>query len=450
MIFKAYDIRGVVGKDLTPEIAEQIGRAFGAEMADRGAPEVIVGRDNRLSSPELAEAFMAGVRAAGLDSTDIGDCATPVVYHASVTRGGLPAVMVTGSHLPPDRNGFKMTLGLNPFFGEAIQGLRRRIEQGDFSSGGIGHARKDDYASTRYMADLAGRFTDSEKPLRIVIDAGNGMAGLYAPTLVRYMRHDIIELFCEPDGLYPNHPADPFEPENLHDAQQAVLQRKADLALVFDGDVDRLGMIDANANPHATDRLMIPLIWDILKRHPNAPIVTDALVSQVLIETIKGAGGVPILWKSGHSNIKNRMKEVKAPFALETSGHVFIADNYYGYDDGVYTALRMVELLSRQKTAPLHQIMDAIPELYTSPQYRPACPEERKQGVIEAVGKYFAHAEINTIDGIRVTLPQGWFILRASNTEPKLSLRFEADSESALGDMVEEVAGLLHQQGIDL
>jgi phosphomannomutase/phosphoglucomutase len=448
-LFKAYDIRGVVDQDLTPNVAEQIGRAFASQVGEWGAGEVIVGRDNRLSSPDLAEAFMAGVRAAGLDSCDIGDCATPTVYHASVTRGGLPAVMVTGSHLPPDRNGFKMTIGLDPFFGEDIQHLHQRIEAGRYATGN-GQSLADPHASSRYMSDLAGRFGDSDKPFRVVIDAGNGMAGLYAPTLVRYMRHDLIELYCEPDGRYPNHPADPFEAENLHDARHAILQHGADMALIFDGDVDRLGMLDAQGVAHATDRLMIPLIWDILKRHPGAPIVTDALVSQVLIETIKGAGGQPILWKSGHSNIKNKMKEVRAPFALETSGHVFIADDYYGYDDGIYTALRMVELLSRQKTAPLHQIMAAIPQLHTSPQYRPACPEDHKQTVIEAVARHFAQAEINTIDGIRVTLPGGWFILRASNTEPKLSLRFEAESQTRLEDFIAEVEGLLSQAGVIL
>jgi phosphomannomutase/phosphoglucomutase len=447
MIFRAYDIRGTVGEDLTTDIAEKIGRAFGSEMG--GAPFVLVGRDNRLSSAALAEALMSGIRDSGLHTIEIGEVATPILYHASVTNGSCPAVMVTGSHLPPDQNGFKITLGLDPFFGDDLQRLRGRIERDDYASG-KGEHRLDEHAASRYLGDLAGRFTNAQKPLTILIDAGNGMAGLFAPTLIHYMGHDIIELYCESDGTYPHHLADPFEEENLLDAKAMLLMKNADLALVFDGDADRLGMIDGLGYSHATDRLLIPLVWDILRRNPGATIVTDSLVSSVLIETIKAAGGIPLMWKSGHSNIKNKMKEVRAPIALETSGHVFIADDYYGYDDGMYTGMRMVELLSRQHTAPLAEIMAAIPRLHTTPQFRPKCPEDKKQAVIQAIAEHFKDYDLNLVDGVRVTKPEGWFIVRASNTEAKLSLRFEGQDEDALQGMVGEVRQILEKQAIVL
>lgn len=449
MIFRTYDIRGVVGDTLTEDIAEQIGRAFGSEMLARGEGRVIVGRDNRLSSEGLADSLMAGIRTAGADTINIGEVATPVVYHASVTSDNTPAIMITGSHLPPDRNGFKMTLGTTPFFGDDIQNLKTRINQNDFASGKGTHS--DDLETpTRYMADLAGRFETSEKEFTVVVDAGNGMAGAFAPTLVRYMGHKLIELYTLSDGTYPNHPADPFVEENLLDAQGVLLTKDADLAMVFDGDADRLGMIDHHGQVHSTDRLLIPLVLDVLRRHEGATIVTDPLVSSVLIETIKGAGGVPLMWKSGHSNIKTKMKEVNAPLALETSGHVFIADDYYGYDDGIYTGLRMLELLSRARTAPLAEIMATLPQLHTTPQYRPACAEDKKQKVIKAVGKAFNNEDINDVDGVRVSLKNGWFIIRASNTEPKLSLRFEATDEETLNTMRDKVTKILQKHNVDL
>ena len=449
MIFRSYDIRGVLGESLTPEIAEKIGRAFGSEMHERGERQVIVGRDNRPSSESLSESLMSGIRDAGLNTVDIGEVATPMVYHASVTSSNSPAAMITGSHLPPEHNGFKMTQGTTPFFGDDIQKLRERIEKEDYTSG-KGEHEIDVDAASRYEGDVAGRFEDAERRLKIVVDAGNGMAGMFAPTLLRYMRHEVIELYCMSDGTYPNHPADPFEEENLLDAKGMVLTRDADLALAFDGDADRMGMVDHRGYAHSTDRLMIPLVWDILKRNPGATIVTDSLVSQVLIETIKASGGVPLMWKSGHSNIKNKMKEVNAPFAIETSGHVFIADHYYGYDDGMYTGMRMVELLSRERTAPLAEIMDSIPKLHTTPQYRPACPEDKKQAVIDAVREHFSDADINAIDGVRVNKPEGWFIVRASNTESKLSLRFEAQDEDALHTMIGDVEKILERFDISM
>lgn len=448
-IYKAYDIRGVVGDSLTADTAEQIGRAFGSEMRHRRQQQVIVGRDNRVSSTELAEALMRGVRDAGLNTIDIGMVATPTVYHASVTNSASPAVMVTGSHLPPNENGFKITQGLNPFFGEDIQRLRVRIETGDFTVG-AGEHRIDPQAAARYLTDLGKRFQPAERPLKLVVDAGNGMGGLFAPSLLRHMGHEVIEMYCEPDGTYPNHPADPFVEANTQDARRALLEHQADLALLFDGDADRLGIVDGEGRGYSTDLLLIPLMREVVRKHPGATIVTDALVSKVLIDEISKAGGVPLVWKSGHSNIKNKMKEVHSPLAIETSGHVFIADDYYGYDDGIYTGLRMVELLSRRDSPTLAEWMAALPKLYTSPQYRPHCPEEKKQEVIDAIGQVFVGNEINPVDGVRVSMPSGWFIVRASNTEARLSLRFEAEGETALQEMTTRVKNILRQYGIEM
>jgi phosphomannomutase/phosphoglucomutase len=300
------------------------------------------------------------------------------------------------------------------------------------------------------MADVAGRFGDAPQKFMVVIDAGNGMGGMFAPTLLKYMRHDILELYCDPDGTYPNHPADPFDEENLLDLKGVVLTKDADLGLAFDGDADRFGMIDSAGYAHPIDRLLIPLVWDVLKQHPGATIVTDPLVSQILIDTITASGGKPLMWKSGHSNIKNKMKAEGAPLALETSGHVFIADDYYGYDDGIYAGLRMVELLSREKSAPLAEIMAEIPRLHTTPQFRPECAESKKKKVIKAVARHFRDDEIIDVDGVRVVREEGWFIVRASNTEARLSLRFEGSSEDALNQMIDEVAGLLQEQGVHL
>lgn len=454
MIFRAYDIRGTVGHDLTLEIAEKIGQALGSEMFLQGANHIMVGYDNRPSSPDLAAALMRGVRASGLDTTEIGEVATPMLYYASVRNGACPAVMVTGSHLPPDQNGFKITQGTTPFFDENIQKLRQRIEQGNLisnTSGEIGQHFNEPYAVLKYLNDLQGRFGKAEKPLKIVVDAGNGMAGAYAPALLRHFGHEVIELYCDSDGTYPNHPADPTEEENLADLKKTVIAHDADLGLAFDGDADRMGAVDHTGQSHATDRLMIPLIQDMLRRKSallKGVIVVDPLVSQVLIDTIKQAGGVPEMWKSGHSNIKSRMKQTGALCGVETSGHVFIADHYYGFDDGIYTALRLVDLLVRQNRS-LYDLIRVIPTLFTTPQYRPTCPDDQKQVIVEAVRDHFARYEINTVDGIRVTLPDGWFILRASNTEPKLSLRFEAISQSALDNIVSEVAEVLKKHHIN-
>ncbi|NJL92203.1 MAG: phosphomannomutase/phosphoglucomutase [Anaerolineae bacterium] len=451
MIFRAYDIRGKIGRDLTPDLAEWIGQAFATEMSTRGHSQVIIGRDNRPSSAGLAEGFGLGVRRAGLRSIDIGEVATPILYNFCVRATPWPGAMITGSHLPPDQNGFKLTVGLEPFFGDDLQALRERIEQGDVMEAATpGTHEQIDFAIVRYFMDLRTRFAPAEKPLRLVVDAGNGMAGQVAPDLLRALGHEVIELYCESDGTYPNHPADPFEPENLLDLQATVQAENADLGLAFDGDADRLGVVDAQGDSHATDRALIPLVWDVLKRNPGAPIVTDPLVSQVLIDLTQAAGGRPLMWKSGHSHIKQKMQAAGAPLGLETSGHVFIADGYYGYDDGIYTALRLVDILARTHTAPLHQIMAAVPQLHTSPQFRPTCQEAHKDTVIQAVKAAFAEYPQLDVDGVRVVLPQGWFIVRASNTEPKLSLRFEAQDAAQLEAIFGAVQAVLHQQGVNL
>lgn len=427
-IFKKYDIRGRFGEALTEDGAAQIGQAFGTYLLRAGQREAVVGRDNRQSSPALTEAVSRGLTRAGINVTDIGMVATPVIYWYAVEHGNIGGLMVTGSHLKPDMNGFKLSIGGRNLYGDQIQTLRKMIEQGDLTVG-EGHVTTDDGTNERYLS-MAESKLRAARPLRIVVDAGNGMGGVYAIPLLEGLGYDVSCLHCQPDGTYPNHQPDPQEEKNLRDLQQAVHQFNADLGLAFDGDADRVGVVDDQGRAISADRVLVLLARDILSRHPGATVIADVLSTQVLFDEVRKAGGRPLIWISGHSLIKAKMAEEKALLGGEMSGHIFLADDYYGFDDGIFVAGRIAQLLAAQDK-PLSALMETVPTLYSTPEYRPHCPDADKARVIEAVRAALADRyEMNTVDGIRITFERGWGLLRASNTEPVLSLRFEGDTEA--------------------
>ena len=427
-IFKRYDIRGKVGDAITEEAAQQIGRAFGTYLLRQGLREAVVGHDNRLSSRSLADAAIRGLTAAGCGVIDIGMVATPVVYWSAIEAGNIGGMMITGSHLKPEMNGFKLSIGMSNLYGDQIQALRRMIETGDLLSGS-GQARIDDSANERYLAMAESRLHHA-RLLKIVVDAGNGMGGIYGPPLLEAFGHTVIRLYCEPDGTYPHHQPDPQNPDNLRDLSARVISAGADLGLAFDGDADRVGVVDDQGNPISADRVLVLLARDTLKRNPGATVVADVLSTQVLFDEVTRAGGRPLIWISGHSLIKAKMAEEKALLGGEMSGHIFMGDGYYGFDDGVFVAGRIVQILSAQDQ-PLSAIMQTVPTLYSTPEYRPHCPDEKKESVIQAVHEALKpHYPINDVDGIRITFERGWGLLRQSNTEPVLSLRFEGQTEA--------------------
>lgn len=432
-IFKKYDIRGLaMGDDavITPETAQAIGRAFGSYLqAEHDVKQAVVGHDNRHTSSDLAEAVMRGLMESGCSVISIGMVATPVVYWHAMQHGGIGALMITGSHLPPNQNGFKMSLGKQSLYGDQIQSLRERIEKDNFLSG-QGSTEIDLDAVDKYITDIAGRIS-MQKKLKVVIDPANGMGGLFAPQLVDRWGHELLEcIFCEPDGDYPNHPADPQKPANLADLGAKVREHGADVGIAFDGDCDRMGAVDENGEPIAADRVLALLARDMLARHAGETVVADVLSSQVLFDAVADAGGNPMMWASGHSLIKAKMAEVGALLGGEMSGHIFLGEDYYGYDDGFFAAGRFLQLLSNTDQT-VSQLNASLPTLHSTPEYRPHCPDEDKQTVIDGVKDALSDkGEVVAVDGVRIKFDKGWGLLRASNTEPVLSLRFEGETEA--------------------
>jgi phosphomannomutase/phosphoglucomutase len=432
-IFKKYDIRGRAlgaGAVITPAAARQIGQAFGTfvqRVEDR--QQVVVGRDNRLTSFELAEAAIEGLLASGCDTVDIGLVSTPLVYWHAVHRGDAGGLMVTGSHLPPDQNGFKLSVGKRNLYGGQLTLLRTMIERDQLAYGG-GEAESDEKAYSAYTHDLAGRLTMA-RPLKVVVDAGNGTGGLFAPLLLRQWGHEVVEcLYCEPDGLYPHHQPDPQNPENLATLGERVRALGADVGIAFDGDADRMGAVDENGQMIVADRILALLAQDMLKRHPGALVVADVLSSQALFDAVTQAGGEPEMWISGHSLIKARMAERGALLGGEMSGHIFLGENYFGFDDGYFAAGRLLQLLAAG-AAPLSALDAALPHYYSTPEYRPHCPDDAKETVIDGVKAALQDkGTVVDVDGVRIQFEKGWGILRASNTEPVLSLRFEGQTEA--------------------
>src|SRR3990170_332064 len=429
-IFKAYDIRGIVGRTLTADGVRLIGRAIGSEAREQGQTAVAVGRDGRLSGPELAGALMQGIRAAGLDAFDIGMVATPMTYFAAHHLGCGCAVSVTGSHNPPDYNGLKTVIAGTTLAGEAIQGLRARIEAGRFERGS-GAARKVDIAGDyleRIVADVR-----LARPMKIAIDCGNGVAGATAGTLFCRLGCEVVGLFCEVDGRFPNHHPDPSKPENLVDLIRAVRDAGAELGLAFDGDGDRLGVVTKSGGVIYPDRQLMLFAKDVLSRCPGAEIVYDVKCTRNLAPWIRRHGGVPGMWKTGHSLIKARMKERGAPFAGEMSGHLFFGERWYGFDDAQYAGARLLEILSREKNPSA--ALEALPDSVSPPELNWKLAEGEPHRLIAKLqrsAQFPGATDIIRIDGVRVEYRDGFGLARASNTTPVIVLRFEGDDAAAL------------------
>lgn len=431
-IFREYDIRGVVDRDLDPETVRLLGRGIGTYVKRRWKGEVVVGRDVRLSSDRLAEAIFAGLNDAGLDAVDAGMVPTPLLYYA-VTRGGEDSfaggIMITGSHNPPEFNGFKVCHGTLPVFGPDIQEIRELIGKKDFESGS-GSVRTMDVRND-YIEEIAGSVR-IDRPLRVAVDCGNGTAGPTAIPIFRQIGCDVIPLFEEPDGRFPNHHPDPTVPEYIEALIGEVKEKGCAFGIGYDGDSDRIGAVDEKGDILFGDTLTGIFALSILKKKKGAKIVFDVKCSQGLVEAIESAGGVPVMWKTGHSHLKRKLKEEGAPFAGEMSGHVFFADRYYGYDDAIYASCRLAEIVG-SGDRPLSAIAADIPRYPSTPEIRIDCPDAKKFGVVEAMTRTFRAAhDVIDIDGARVNFGDGWGLIRASNTQPVLVLRFEAKTEEAL------------------
>ena len=429
-IFRAYDIRGVVGDTLTAEYAYWIGRAIGSQSLAQGEPKVIVGRDGRLSGPELLQQLVQGLLDCGCEVTDIGMVPTPVVYFAANVLEGRSAVMLTGSHNPPDYNGFKIIIAGDTLANEQILALKTRLDNNDLATG-VGSVQQVDVLQ-RYFKTIRDDIALA-KPLRVVVDCGNGAAGVIAPQLIEALGCSVIPLFCEVDGTFPNHHPDPGKPENLVDLIARVKSENADLGLAFDGDGDRVGVVTNTGNIVYPDRLLMLFAKDVVSRNPGADIIFDVKCTRRLTPLISGYGGRPVMWKTGHSLIKKKMKETGALLAGEMSGHIFFKERWYGFDDGIYSAARLLEILSLEKRNA-EQVFSAFPSDISTPEINIKVTEQTKFGMIERLQRegQWGEANITSIDGVRVDYPKGWGLIRASNTTPVLVLRFEADTQEEL------------------
>ena len=433
-IFREYDIRGVADRDLTDEASLSIGKAYGSYLKRLGKNTISLARDSRVSSPRIHSFLLKGILSTGLNVIDIGLTTTPCLYFSIFhlkTQGGL---MITGSHNPPDQNGIKMCIDTSSLFGAQIQELKQMIEKSDFEQG-TGKLEKKETLVQEYQKYIQSLFK-FKKHLKVVFDCGNGMTGLVAPALFKSFGFETIGLYPEVDGHFPNHPADPSEPKNLHDLIERVKKEKAQIGLAFDGDGDRVGVVDELGNIIPGDKLLILYARGVLKSHPGAVILGDVKCSNLLFADIKQHGGKPIMWKTGHSLIKTKMKQEHALLGGEMSGHMFFADRWFGFDSGIYGACRILEILD-QTNEPLSKLLADVPKTYATPEIRVDCADDKKFGVVERTTKYFKDSkyQVIDIDGARVEFPDGWGLVRASNTQPVLVMRFEAASETRLGEI---------------
>ncbi|MEP7213387.1 MAG: phosphomannomutase/phosphoglucomutase [Acidobacteriota bacterium] len=433
-IFREYDIRGIVGpQQLSDETVEKIGLAAGTFFARNGAKRIAVGFDARESSPRFCEMLTQAFHKTGCDTVLIGMVPTPVLYHTVFTKPVDGGVMITGSHNPADHNGFKICLGKSTLFGSQIQEIKQIALSGEYSSGeGAVEVLEvlDDYCR-----DIVSRIEMGGRRLKVVADGGNGMGGVTAVPVYKELGVDLIELFTEPDSAFPNHHPDPTVTENLQDLIAAVREHKADIGIAFDGDGDRVGIVDENGRIIWGDELMVLLSRSILEKRPGSTIIAEVKCSQTLFDDIEKHGGVPIMWKAGHSLIKAKMKETHAALAGEMSGHIFFADRFYGFDDATYAGARVLEILSKTDS-PLSEMLSDLPRTFSTPELRVDCPDERKFDVVARIAEYFsATNKVITIDGARILFEYGWGLVRASNTQAILVLRFEADSETHLNEI---------------
>ena len=429
-IFKAYDIRGIVGKTLTPAIVELIGRAIGSEGTALGQRAIAIGYDGRLSGPELAAALASGIRNSGLYVIEVGRVTTPMVYFAAHHLGTHSGVAVTGSHNPPDYNGLKMVLSGETLAGETIQDLRRRIERNDFTHGAGAHSKQD--IARDYIERIAGD-VKLARPMKLVVDCGNGVAGGFAPELYRRLGCEVTELFCEVDGKFPNHHPDPSQPKNLVDVQKALAAGKGEIGFAFDGDGDRLGVVTKSGKIIYPDRQLMLFAADVLKRNPGGEIIFDVKSTRNLFSWVRKHGGKPLMWKTGHSFIKQKLRETGAPLAGEMSGHVFFKDRWYGFDDALYAGARLLEILSAE--ADPGAVLEGLPDAVSTPELHLKVAEGENYSLMDklkSTARFDGAREVIAIDGLRVEYPDGFGLARASNTTPVVVLRFEADNEAAL------------------
>ncbi len=442
-IFREYDIRGVVGKDLDQGDAESIGRAYASLLQRSGGPKtVVVGRDCRLSSPDMAGALMEGLQKSGVDVIDVGLCPTPVLYFAQRRLEAGGGLMVTASHNPPEYNGFKVCLGQDTIFGEGLQDLSRIVESGDFPSGKGSLEEREILPD--YVDYLAGNIS-LERPVRLALDAGNGTGGLAAMPVLEKLGCSPIGLFVEPDGRFPNHEPDPTVVENMKDLAETVAREDLELGIAFDGDADRLGVVDEKGNIIYGDMLMVIFARDLLESNPGAKIIGEVKCSQLMYEDIRARGGRPIMWKTGHSLIKQKLKEENALLAGEMSGHFFFKHRYFGFDDAIYAGCRLLEIVSRRKE-PLSEYLADLPPTFNTPEIRVECPEDRKFRVVEEVKNLLGDRyQVIDTDGVRIVFPDGWGLVRASNTSPVLVLRFEAQTPERLREIQDLVEGTVKE-----
>ncbi len=431
--FKAYDIRGIVGKSIDEAFAEHLGRAFGSAALAAGEKAVVVGRDGRVSGPSLIKALIKGLASTGLDVVDIGMVTTPMLYYVAATRakhGCKSGIQITGSHNPKDYNGFKMVLAGRAIYGEEIQRLRVAMESESYVKGRGRTATMDIVAEYHHRVINDCKLS---RPMKIVVDSGNGVAGATAPGILRALGCEVIELYSEVDGDFPNHHPDPSKPENLVELINTVKREGAELGLAFDGDGDRLGVVTREGNIVYPDRQLMLLAQDVLSRNPGATVIYDVKCTQRLAPAIRAAGGKPMMWKTGHSLIKAKLKETGAPIAGEMSGHIFFAERWYGFDDATYTAARMLEILSRSKNPS--KVLNGLPTSFSTPELNVACKEGEHHALVETLrgsARFPGAKEVITIDGLRAEYSDGFGLIRASNTTPVLVMRFEGHTQAAL------------------
>jgi phosphomannomutase/phosphoglucomutase len=454
-IFRQYDIRGTVGDQLTPAVARAVGQAYTTlaweRLGERGgrAPRVAVGRDNRPSGAELAAGVRAGITAAGGTAVDVGELPTPALYFATHTLDVDGGVQVTGSHNPSEFNGFKMVIAHEAVFGDDIQRLHRLIEDGKLVTRPGGTQQTPPSVFPAYRAAIVSRNGPLRRAVKVVADCGNGVMSLVAIETLRQLGADVTPLFAESDGTFPHHHPDPTVVENLHDLQAAVKKEGAELGIAFDGDGDRIGAVDERGTVVFGDQLLVLFGRDLVQRGGvGKPVIFDVKCSEILPQMLRRAGLEPVMWKTGHSLIKQKMKEIGAPLAGEMSGHMFFAADWYGFDDALFAAARLLAYVAREG-GPLSRLLADLPETFATPELRVDCPDERKFDLVRRAAEHFAaRYPVSTLDGVRITFADGWGLLRASNTQPVLVLRFEATSRQALAAYRAEVEGWLAANGV--